>query len=313
MEEHKMLIKFADELRDAVKDLKAAKGYGAVNEKRQHLNNIAKLFRDSESHYVREENVLFPYLEKHGVTHPPAIMWSEHNKIREIEKGLYGLIERQEHIAFVDFPWPLQQGALALAEMLSNHFSKENNILFPTALQVMEQGEWKDIRHQFDELGYCTFTPGSAIVAAEKAEAADAQPEIKGAVTFETGALSKEELEAIFDTLPVDVTFVDSNDVVRYFSQSKDRIFPRTKAVIGRKVQLCHPQQSVHVVERILSDFKSDKRDAASFWIDLKGRKVYIRYFAVRDKGGRYLGCLEVTQDITDIQGIKSEKRLLEY
>ncbi|MGQ9632008.1 MAG: PAS domain-containing protein [bacterium] len=110
----------------------------------------------------------------------------------------------------------------------------------------------------------------------------------------------------------MDITFVDKEDAVRYFSQSKDRIFVRTKAVIGRKVQQCHPQKSLHVVNRILEDFKSGGRDSAEFWIDFKGRLIYIRYFPVRNKNGEYLGCLEVTQDITDIKKIEGEKRLLQ-
>jgi len=128
---------------------------------------------------------------------------------------------------------------------------------------------------------------------------------------FETGELSTEELEAVLNTLPVDITFVDKEDRIRYFSQTKEIIFPRTKAVIGRKVQQCHPQKSLHVVEQILNDFKKNKREVAEFWSNLKGRLIYIRYFAVRGKVQEYLGCLEVTQDITDIKKIKGEKRLL--
>lgn len=133
----------------------------------------------------------------------------------------------------------------------------------------------------------------------------------KGKVLFETGELSVKELETILNTLPVDITFIDKEDRVRYFSQSKDRIFPRTKAVIGRRVQQCHPQKSLHVVEQILSDFKNNERNVAEFWINLKGRLVYIRYFAVRDEDQNYLGCLEVTQDITNVKEIEGEKRLL--
>lgn len=136
--------------------------------------------------------------------------------------------------------------------------------------------------------------------------------EENGKIVFETGNLSKDELETILNTLPVDITFVDKDATVRYFSQSKERIFPRTKAVIGRKVQQCHPQKSLHKVEQILNDFKQNKRDVAGFWINLKGRLIYIRYFAVRDRNGEYIGCLEVTQDITDIKKIEEEKRLLE-
>ena len=132
-------------------------------------------------------------------------------------------------------------------------------------------------------------------------------------IQFETGNLSQEEIEAIFDNLPVDITFVDKNDTVRYFSQTKGRIFVRTKAVIGRKVQKCHPQKSVHIVNRILEAFRNGRRDVAEFWMNLEGRLIYIRYFPVRDRNGDYLGCLEVTQDITNIKKIEDERRLLDW
>jgi PAS domain S-box-containing protein len=124
--------------------------------------------------------------------------------------------------------------------------------------------------------------------------------------------LSIETLEAIFDALPVDITFVDGSDTVRYYSRHDDRIFRRTPAIIGRKVQNCHPQQSIDKVNEVVADLKSGKRKVADFWIDLKGRKIYIRYFPVKDKAGKYIGVVEVSQDITDIQKIKGQKRLLD-
>ena len=124
--------------------------------------------------------------------------------------------------------------------------------------------------------------------------------------------LSIETLEAIFDALPVEVSFVDDTDTVRYYSKGDDRIFRRTPAVIGRKVQDCHPQKSLHKVEQVVSELKAGKRNVAEFWIDLHERKIYIRYFAVRDREGKYLGTLEVSQDITEIQKIVGEKRLLD-
>jgi len=312
MEEHKMLLKFADELKGIAAEIKAAGDFAAVSGQIEQLGGIAHNFEDLESHYVREENVIFPSLEKHGITQPPTIMWTEHDKIREIKKRLSGLFDRRGDMAFQDFAKQLDEVALALAEMLSAHFYKENNILFPTALQVIGKDEWPDIRHQFDELGYCYFTPGMEGVTIEKSEAPAPKPEAEGVISFETGTLSGEELEALLNTLPLDITFVDKDDTVRYFSQSSDRIFPRAKAVIGRKVQQCHPEKSINVVNQILEDFRSGKRDIARFWIDLKDRLVYIRYFAVR-KDGEYLGCLEVTQDVTDIKKIEGEKRLLDY
>ena len=123
--------------------------------------------------------------------------------------------------------------------------------------------------------------------------------------------VEREILEAILDTLPVEFSFIDETDTVRIFNKNGDRIFPRPRSVIGKRVQDCHPKKSLHKVQQILDEMKSGTRDVAKFWIDHGGMKVYIRYFAVRDKDGGYLGCLEVSQDITDIQKIKGEKRLL--
>jgi len=131
-------------------------------------------------------------------------------------------------------------------------------------------------------------------------------------VSLPTGDLKLNELMSLLNTLPVDITFVDKDDTVRYFSDSKDRIFARTKAVIGRRVQNCHPPQSLDVVEKILTSFKDGKKDTYDFWIDRRGKLVYIRYLAIRDRQGKYLGTLEVTQDITGIKKLEGEKRLLD-
>jgi PAS domain S-box-containing protein len=307
MEEHKIISQFADGLKDIAERIRDA---GNFDKEMGELSHIVEHLRDSESHYVREENVLFPYLEKHGITGPPAIMWSEHNEIRRIKKEVYDAVENYKNMSFQDFAEKLANLSISLGEMLQSHFYKENNILFPTALKVIEEDEWIDIRGQFDELGYCCFTPEYARKEVEKAKISKPEALAEGQAVFETGGLSYEELEAILNTLPVDITFVDKEDTVRYFNQSKERIFPRTKAVIGRKVQLCHPKESVHKVEQILNDFKNGNRDVVEFWINKGGRLIYIRYFAVR-KNGEYLGTLEVTQDITDIKKIEGERRLL--
>jgi len=124
--------------------------------------------------------------------------------------------------------------------------------------------------------------------------------------------IKTETIEAMLDILPVEISFVDKNDEVKYFNKNGDRIFPRPRGIIGRKIQQCHPKKSVHIVNKILEDFKNKKRKVAEFWIDLKGRKIYIRYFPVWDREGNYLGCLEVSQDITDVQKITGERRLLD-
>jgi uncharacterized protein len=342
MEEHKMILRFAEELKCATDGLGEAKGLAPSGQKpsreqMKELENCANHFKDSASHYVREENVLFPYLEKHGVTEPPAVMWMDHDKIREIEKRLFGLLDTQKTAVSSDSAKQVKEVAASLSQMLSNHFYKENNILFQMALKVIPRDEWRDVRQQFDELGYCPFTPEAARIALAQAatatarssagieagtagpsaqiEAASARPragiEAETAIQLETGSLPAEAIQPLFNTLPVDVTFVDEKDMVRYFNEPEHRIFARTKAVIGRMVQQCHPQSSVHVVNQLVEDFRSGRRDAAEFWINQGGSVIYIRYFAVRGDKKQYLGCLEVAQDITEIQKLKGEKRLL--
>jgi len=310
MEEHKMVLQFGGELNRMAQGLKDAGGMDSAD--LEHLRHLEEHLRESESHYVREENVLFPYLEKHGVTQPPAIMWIEHDRIRQVKRTLHELIEGYQSAQFPDFAQRLGDVASSLTNMLATHFRKENSVLFPTALSLMAEGEWKDMRQQFDELGYCCFTPEAARIVSEGREAGVPVPHTEDRVAFETGALSREELEAILNTLPVDITFVDAQDTVRYFNQAAARIFPRSKAVIGRTVQRCHPEKSVHVVNRILEDFRHGRREVAEFWINLQGRLVHIRYFPVRDKNSEYMGTLEVTQDIRDIRRIEGERRLLD-
>jgi PAS domain S-box-containing protein len=301
MGEHKILL----ELQEKLNSIAAEQSPDLAK-----LKQIAMDFLDAEKHYLREENVLFPVLEKHGITEPPAIMWMEHNQLREKKKALRDLIESYNTISLEVFKKRLSESAEALSNLLSSHIFKENNILFPAALRVVTEQEWRDIRIEFDEIGYPRFTPPHLIVPLplEAEKPAVALPEL---LEFETGSLSKEEIEAILDTLPVDITFVDKDDSVKYFSKAEKRIFVRTKAIIGRKVQLCHPQKSVHIVNKILEAFKAGKKNSAEFWIRKGESLIYIRYFAVRDKTGKYLGTLEVTQDITDIKKIEGEKRLL--
>jgi len=308
MEEHRILLDFAQKFNVLAKAMIVKSSFEKEDE--AQLKDIITHFKESELHYLREENVLFPYIEKHGITGPPAVMWSEHDKIRGMKKNLYELIDTVTTRPFAQFTTNLAEGARSLAEMLQNHFYKENNILFPTSLKVIEEKEWGDIKEQFDEIGYCCFTP----VSAQKSSGTKGKEElsVEGGIQFDSGRFTVDEMETLLNTLPVDITFVDTKDEVRYFSQGKDRIFVRTKAVIGRKVQQCHPQKSIHVVRKILDDFRAGTRDVAEFWIELGGKFIHIRYFAVRDKAGKYLGCLEVSQDVTGIRALKGEKRLLD-
>lgn len=313
MEEHKIMLQIAEKLNIMASKLQKISDKTYVGKEIHDIAHISEDLRDSEKHYLREENALFPYLEKHGITEPPAIMWMEHNQIRERKKQLRKLVEDYNSTDFQDFKEQLAETAEALSNLLPNHFFKENNILFPTALRVVTEEEWRESRKEFDEIGYCCFTPPLLTVAPEIEAKEEAATAAEGGVQFETGSLSKEELEALLDSLPIDITFVDKTDSVRYFNKAEKRVFVRTKSVIGRKVQMCHPQKSIHIVNRILDAFKTGRKNAAEFWINMNNRLIHIRYFAVRDKNGKYLGTIEVTQDITDIKRIEGEQRLLDW
>jgi len=317
MEEHKVLLQILEKLSTLSNRVQQAGDASRIGEEISQMKKIANDLLDAEKHYLREENVLFPILEKHGVKEPPAIMWMEHNQIREKKKQLRNLLNNYDAMNFQDFKTQLAETTQFLNKTLSSHVFKENNILLPTAMRVFTEQELKNARRQFDEVGYCSFTPQHLIAISLVKEIKEQRPEAgiapEGLLRFITGTLSKDEVEAVLDNLPVDITFVDKEDTVRYFSKSKERIFVRTEAVLGRKVQQCHPQKSVHVVNKILNSFKSGKKDTAEFWIQKDNRLIHIRYFAVRNKEGKYLGTMEVTQDITDLKKIEGEKRLLDW
>jgi len=314
MEEHRILTQNAEKLKTVVELIKEACDVVYVGDVLTELQHLVKDFLDAEKHYLREENVLFPVLEKHGITEPPALMWMEHNQIREMEKKLKNLVDKWNGMAFYDFKTQLADAAKSLCEILPNHFFKENNILFPASLQALSGEEWLEVRKEFNEIGYCCFTPPQ-LTATSKTESKETETahEPEGALQFENGSLSKDEVEALLDTLPVDISFVDADDSVKYFNKAEKRIFVRTKSVIGRKVQLCHPQKSVNVVNKIIESFKKGKKDCAEFWITANDRLVHIRYFAVRDKDGKYLGTMEVAQDLTDLKKIEGQKTLLDW
>ena len=235
-----------------------------VGDALKELQDIAKDFQDSDKHFLREENVLFPLLEKHGITEPPAMMWMEHLKIIEKKKQFYNFLEEWntlyykytvETMDFQDFKKQINEIANPRCEILPSHFFKESSILFPAAVKVVTEKEWEEARKEFDEIGYCCFTP-QQLIGISHVEEAKIPSALEGMLQFENGNLSKGEIEAMLDSLPIDLTFIDENDTVRYFNKAEKRIFLRTKAVIGRKVQLCHPQKSVHIVNRILQNWK---------------------------------------------------------
>ncbi len=270
-----------------------------------------------ERHYARKENVLFPYLEKYGFTGPSSVMWAIHDDIRADLRRLAALLDAEPQAATGPLSQEIQQIFFKLSTAIREMFYKEDKILLPAALERLNLGDWTAIRNQEDEIGYAFVQPGDEWLAAPPiAQPTPAhQPEESGpqaGISLSTGALSASEINAIFGLLPLDVTFVDKDDKVKFFSESRDRIFQRTPAVIGRSVQACHPQASVHRVQQILDDFRAGRRDVAEFWIQMQDRFIHIRYFPVRDDQGSYLGTLEVTQDITRLRNLDGERRLLD-
>lgn len=267
------------------------------------------LLWDIDKHYSRKENLLFPYLEKYGITAPPQVMWGVDDEIRAQLKETKKLAAAYQS----DLQGDLISKAEDTLERINEMIFKEEKILLPMALETLAEDEWQQILMDSDEIGYCLVEPAKGWKPAKSAALSAAltqETEQGNSIKLDTGILRLQELELIFRHLPVDLTFVDKNDTVKFFSATKDRIFPRTRTIIGRKVENCHPPASVHIVDQLVADFKSGKKDQEDFWIHMGEKYVSIRYFAIRDAQGDYQGTLEVTQDIAELQKITGEKRI---
>jgi DUF438 domain-containing protein len=316
--EHEKLLNFGFDLVKTSEELKTASNSENDHPSLSKITNILDKFKESQKHYIREENVLFSYLEKHGITGPPSQMWTEHDQIRAFEKEISQLADEISTLSgdpkksdFQEKTKSLIQKADELTTLLETHFYKENNILFPMALNSLTESEWENTINEFSEIGFCSFSPESAKKKLKK-DIPKQGYQSTDSIDFGTGMLSFNELLSMLNRMPVEITFVDKDDTFRYFNQTKDPIFPRSTASIGRKVQNCHPEKSVHMVNKILNDFRNGRRDEYSFWIHLGEKYVYIRYFAVRDRDRNYLGSMEIVQDIKKIQEISGDKRLLD-
>ncbi len=262
------------------------------------VRTIVEELRAVIKHYERKEQLLFPYLEKAGFYGPSKVMWGKHDEVR-------GLLKKALAADKKDFPL----AAEALLEELDGMIFKEESILFPTALEKLKPSDWAEIFRESAQAGYIFIEPPEGMD--EALDIAQNTGSLSGAVVnLPSGSLSVTDLTALLNMLPVDLTFVDAEDTVKYFSEGRERVFLRARSIIGRKVQNCHPPQSLGAVQKILDGFRAGTKNSEEFWINMKGRVIHIRYFALRDPGGKYLGSLEVTQDITDIQKIKGEKRL---
>ncbi len=283
------------------------------NDKQENIEALLahmKKLLEVDRHFSRKENILFPYLEKYEITGPPKVMWGVDDEIREDIKKSIRLLNNYDGSS-KNAAESVRKAVHGVKEMIF----KEENILFPLALETLTEDEWRKMEEDSDEIGYTLVRPAEKWKP-ERRETVTSESERpvidKGTIRLETGVFTTEELEAMLNSLPVDITFVDKNDTVKYFSQGKERIFDRTKAVIGRSVQNCHPPASVHVVEKIVEDLRSGRKDSEEFWIQRGDLFVHIRYFAVRNEAGDYLGTVEFTQNIRPLQALTGEKRLLD-
>ena len=307
--ENREIEKLIDSLRDTVERINQSDFASSKETVKELLSRL----RGIETHYERKEQLLFPFLEKRGFLGPSKVMWGKDNEIRDLVKSaitdIEGITTREEFEGYAE------RAVEPLIEETRGMILKEESILFPASLEKLTASDWASILRESDDVGYVFIEkPKETEALLRDLESAlmDTPVFQEGTISMPTGAISLKELMSILNTLPIDLTFVDKDDTVAYFSDGRDRIFRRTKSVIGREVRNCHPPQSVEVVEKILASFKEGTRDSYDFWIDRQGRFIYIRYIAVRDAQGRYLGTLEATMDATRIRELEGEQRLLD-
>ena len=269
--------------------------FGVLEQLRQNAKNLSVVV----NHYDKKENMIFPILEKHGFAGQMQVMWGVDNDIRSEIKKFHTLLEPQKPLVM-----SVENAFAEVSRKVLDMVYKEEKVLIPETLSFFTQEDWQQMA---DEVTGKVSKPAASYY----------EPEVNvsvssGLIPLKTGALSADQIDLLLTNLPVDVTFVDENDEVRYFTQGKERIFTRTAAIIGRKVQNCHPPQSVHVVQKIIADFKAGTRDVAEFWIQMGEAFVHIRYFALRDETGAYKGVIEVSQNVAGIRALEGEKRLLD-
>ncbi|MEL7648950.1 MAG: PAS domain-containing protein [Sedimentibacter sp.] len=297
-EENKALAAKTDEIKILLKETDLTLKKSAILSKIRELETF-------DSHYLKKENILFPYMEKSATKFEGlTIMWSLHDEVRRLLKKAKQTLADGESSE--------QQVNMAIAALFFGILGvkkKEELILFPAACEVLSEQDWVQMHSQSLEYDF-PFIVKERTASEEKEQTIISSD---GIFRTETGEMNFDEILMVFNALPVDLTFVDEHNKVRYFTRPKDRIFPRSPAVIGRNVKNCHPSESVHVVEEIIESFRAGKEDNAKFWINIKGKTVLIQYFALRDNLGGYRGVLEVSQDITDIKNIDGERRLLTW
>ena len=281
----------------------------------QKFYNIFNQLQQIERRFERKENQLFPVLENKGWTGPSKNMWSFHDTIREQFRLLRRKIEERNFSE-------AKQDAQYLVSSIFRLLLVEETVLFPNALSLLTEEDWTQVRKGEEEIGWMLpEEPAAYLEAAEEEYIHPSEDHTKRDLSISTedtshydeGYMTVEQVNLLLRTMPLDITYVDENDKVIFYNRGEERVFPRSAGIIGREVKFCHPPKSVGTVLRILEEFRKGTKNESSFWINFKGRLIYIRYFAVRDAGKNYRGVIEMSQDITDIKNIEGEKRLLDW
>lgn len=271
--------------------------------------NLLNQLGEVNIRYTRKENQLFPFLEKRGWFGPSQGMWRLQDDNRALIKEVRGLIESGQHQL-------LNNKVSFMLSEIQRLITIEEFKLFPMAFELLKPEDWKEMRHGESEIGWMhrKATARPSPQASETAGNLDGFGTLaNNLLKMNEGVLDLEQLNLIFQFMPFDITFVDENDRVRFYNRGEERVFPRSAGVIGREVRFCHPPKSVSTVLEILEKFKAGQQDVAEFWIQVKGRFIHIRYFAVRDTNRKYRGVIEVSQDVTDIKNLQGERRLLQW
>jgi DUF438 domain-containing protein len=302
---------------------------GEMLKKKYIKNQWSELYEKLEEiniHFSRKQNQLFAALESKGFDKPSKVMWTLDNNIKDIIKKAKGYLEEDKDEEFLK----LQQEVI---EMVEDMMVKEEEVLFPTSLDLLSDEDFIKMRKGDDEIGYCLIqSPPPYGDKNEKSTVAASNNELlkdlskllekhgvfteasdKGELDVSQGKLTLDEINLIFKHLQVDLSYVDENEIVKFYSDTKHRVFPRSPGVIGRKVQNCHPRESVDTVEEIIRAFRNGEHDEAEFWLEIGGKFIYIIYNAVRDKDGNFKGVLEMMQDVTKIRSLTGSQRLLSW
>lgn len=278
----------------------------------ENFFNLFNQLSEVEKRYARKENQLFPYLEKHGWNGPSQGMWSFHDQIRDMMRSVRKDIETKQ---FDNIANSIHE----IASEMNRLMQVEEGRLFPNAMELLSEDDWKEMYEGDEEIGWMLETKPSPYPTREYIHPSQDTKKrklpfsLEGRSHYDEGYMTPDQVNLLLRFLPVDITYVDENDRVIFYNRGEQRVFPRSAGIIGREVRFCHPPKSVDTVLRILEEFKKGTKDEAEFWIRFKGQVIHIRYFAIRDNDKNYKGVIEMSQDITDIQKLEGQQRLLDW